>query len=278
MHPLRVIEALKRSPQALGVLPELVALRPTFDIHVYESLASTNQEAWHFVDQGAGAGTVVIAQSQTAGRGQWGRTWASEPGGLYLSLVLEPELAIADAALLTLMSTWGVVTALERLGAKLQIKWPNDLIYHGQKVGGILTESRIGPALSCKPSELRLRHAVVGIGLNWDNPLPANAVSLRQLLPDHEVAPVKDLADLAAIALRGIHQGYHYYQQRGRTAFLVAYQHKLSHLGKSIVVNGHTAVVKGVSNSGDLVIEIHKNGQKTIQSLKPGEISLGYNT
>lgn len=278
MHSLRVIEALKRSPQALGVLPELAALRPTFDIHVYESLASTNREAWHLVEQGAGAGTVVIAQAQTAGRGQRGRTWASEPGGLYLSLVLEPELAIADAALLTLMSTWGVVRALECLGAKLQIKWPNDLIYRGQKVGGILTESRIGPALSCKPSELRLRHAVVGIGLNWDNPLPANAVSLRQLLPDHEVTPVKDLADLAAIALRGIHQGYHYYQQRGRAAFLVAYQHKLSHLGKRIVVNGHTAVVKSVSNSGDLVLEIHKNGKKTIQSLKPGEISLGYNT
>ena len=275
----RITEALQRPAQELGVLPEFALLRPQLDIRVYGSLTSTNQEAWRLIDQGDGAGTVVIAQQQSAGRGQWGRQWSSPAGGLYLSLVLEPDIPSAEATLLTLASAWGIAICFENLGIDLQLKWPNDLVSYNRKVGGILTETRIGtwPHMMAAAPEYSVQYAVVGVGVNWDNPLLNNALSLRQLLPDQAMNRVKNLADLSVIVLRGILQGYYYYQRQGRASFIQAYQQKLLYLGKNVVFNGYPAIVKGVSDSGDLTLELYKNGQKSVQSLKPGEISLGYN-
>lgn len=272
----RLITALKRPSAELGCRPELAALRPDFEIFLYETLPSTNRTAWQLVDRGHGAGTVVIAREQTAGRGQWGRTWESSRGGLYLSLVLEPELPLDRCHLLTLTSAWGIVTSLNTLGIALQIKWPNDLINHGHKVGGILTESRLTTS-AIAPQGTQLQQVVIGLGMNWANPLTANAISLKQLLPDVPHLSLKTLEDLAAIALRGILQGFYYWQQQGDAAFVAAYQQKLAHRGKKVSVDGHPALVEGVSSTGELVVIVERNGQKFARSLKPGEISLGYN-
>ncbi|MGD1930139.1 MAG: biotin--[acetyl-CoA-carboxylase] ligase [Leptolyngbyaceae cyanobacterium] len=277
----RIIEALNRPAQELGVLPALASLRPQLDLCLYDSLPSTNREAWRLVEQGRGAGTVVIARQQSAGRGQWGRTWVSSPGGLYLSLVLEPELAITEANLLTMASAWGVATSLENLGITLQIKWPNDLVSQGQKVGGILTESRVGQntvavAAGRSPTP-DLQHAVIGLGVNWRNPLPPNATSIRRLLPDSPRVGVKSLEDLAAVALRGLLQGYYYWQHHGPLALIRAYEHKLAHMGQQVTLDGHIAVVEGVSSNGSLIVVVDQDGAPTTRFLKPGEISLGYN-
>lgn len=272
----RLITALARPSSELGVLPKLAALRPDFQIHLYDQLPSTNQTAWQLLDQGHGAGTVVIAAAQTAGRGQWGRTWTSPPGGLYLSLVLEPEMPLHDSHLLTLTSAWGIATSLINLSIPIQIKWPNDLVSQGAKVGGILTESRLSKSSAARTS-LQLQQVVIGVGLNWDNPLPANAASLRQLLPEGASGQVNTLEELTAIALRGILQGFYYWQQQGEAAFVKAYTQKLVHYGKEVKLDGHIARVEGVSLQGDLIVSLQHNGQKFARSLKPGEISLGYN-
>ncbi|MEL6765063.1 MAG: biotin--[acetyl-CoA-carboxylase] ligase, partial [Cyanobacteria bacterium J06607_6] len=214
--------------------------------------------------------------------GQWGRTWVSAPGGLYLSLVLEPELAIASANLLTIASAWGVATSLENLGIPLQIKWPNDLVSQGQKVGGILAESRVGQNLTALTAVTRsqtptLQHAVIGLGVNWRNPLPPNATSIRRLLPDSPRVGVKSLEDLAAVALRGLLQGYYYWQHHGPLALIRAYEHKLAHVGQQVTLDGHIAVVEGVSSNGSLIVVVDQDGAQTTRFLKPGEISLGYN-
>jgi BirA family biotin operon repressor/biotin-[acetyl-CoA-carboxylase] ligase len=281
MHKDRVIEALQRPAAELGLSSAWQRLRPQFDIHLYPQLISTNAEAWRLVEQGYGAGTVVIAQEQSAGRGQWGRRWASAPGGLYLSLVLEPELALAEVTLLTLASAWGIVSSLENLGIPIQIKWPNDLVHQGKKVGGILTESR--SRASTLPQTVSANvfapYVVIGIGVNWDNPLPENACSLRQLLPESGGTRLKTLEDLAAIVICGVLQGYFTYRYQPGKPFSDLYQNKLSHLGQRMTIRGNTAIVKGVTPVGELLIEIlHGDGRKTIQSLRPGEISLGYNS
>ena len=273
----RLVSALARPASELGSLPEFASLRPQLQLHLYDELPSTNATTWQLVDQGAGAGTVVIARQQTAGKGQWGRSWASPVGGLYLSLVLEPDMALAHKHLLTLTSAWGVAVSLENLGISLQIKWPNDLVSQGRKVGGILTESRIRAATSAIATP-HIHQAVVGLGLNWDNPVPPTALSVRQLLPDWSASPVKTLEDLAAIALRGILQGYYYRQQYGDRAFVEAYQQRMAYRGKNVSLGGHPAVIEGVSLTGDLVTRSTQAGQEFAQSLKPGEISLGYNT
>jgi len=277
----RVVAALNRPARSLGVLPELAALRPRLTLHVYETLPSTNQHAWTVVEQGHGAGTVVIAAQQTAGRGQRGRTWVSPPGGLYLSLVLEPNLPVSDRLLLTLATAWGVKTSLANLGIPLQLKWPNDLVSEGDKVGGILVESRLGTSATetTAASIPCLKTVVVGLGLNWDNPLPAAAKSVRQLLPDPASAGLDSLEDLAAIAVRGLLQGYDYWQHRGTDALVRAYQQSLSHLGRSIIVDGHSGQVAGVSSTGELTVNMGggDTDQKITRTFKPGEIRLGYN-
>ncbi|MEM9816108.1 MAG: biotin--[acetyl-CoA-carboxylase] ligase [Cyanobacteria bacterium P01_D01_bin.6] len=268
--------ALARPPGDLGVLPELAALRPDFQIHLYERLPSTNQTAWQLIDQGHGAGTVVIAGEQTAGKGQWGRTWTSPPGGLYLSLVLEPEMPLNQSHVLTLTSAWGIATSLNNLGISIQIKWPNDLVSQGGKVGGILTESRlVNTALT--DTSPQLQQVVIGVGLNWDNLLLKNAIAMRQCLPNEGTLRVQTLADLAAIVLRGIVQGFYYWQQQGNDVFVKAYTQKLTHVGKKVSLDGHIGVVEGVSLQGDLIVSLQQNHSKVVRSLKPGEISLGYN-
>ncbi|MGF1461017.1 MAG: biotin--[acetyl-CoA-carboxylase] ligase [Leptolyngbyaceae cyanobacterium] len=274
----RLLVALDRLGTELGSLPQLAMLKPSFQISLYETLLSTNTQAWALIDQGQGAGTVVIAQQQTAGRGQWGRTWVSPLGGLYLSLVLEPALPAEQSHLLTLTSAWGVAIALHNLGLPVEIKWPNDLVSAGRKVGGLLTESRLSQSPTDQsPGSSQIQFAVVGLGLNWDNPLPKTALSVRQLLPDRSGAPVKTLEDLAAIALRGLWQGYYYWQQWGDQSFVNAYQQRLAHVGKQVTLNGHPVVVKGVSIKGELIVHIAGDDPKRVRYLKPGEISLGYN-
>lgn len=276
MHRHQILTALNRPASMLGVLPELSSLRPVLDIHVYDALGSTNQEAWQLIEQGYGAGTAVIARQQSAGRGQWGRTWISEPGGLYCSLILEPDLAVEQGFLLTLASAWGIATSLENLGIALQVKWPNDLVSNGRKVGGVLCQIRTAAASQTSASQ-GISWAIVGVGLNWDNPLPENALSIRQLLPDGALDTLKDLEDLAAIALRGILQGYYYWQQQGTASLVNVYQQKLSCLAREICVSGHPGLVTGVSDQGDLAVAVDHLGQKTVRYFKPGEISLGYN-
>lgn len=265
----RILQALDRPATTLGVLPEMAAVRPRLQIHTYDILPSTNTEAWAWVDRGAGAGTVVIADRQASGRGQWGREWASLPGGLYLSLVLEPEIHVRDRAWLTLASAWGVAIALENLGVSLGLKWPNDLVSpDGRKLGGILTETRLAGEYIMK--------AVVGIGVNWSNPVPPQGASLQAMLPPSR--PFQTLEELAAIVVRGMLQGYQMWQHQGTEALTAHYQTKLINLGQRVTVNGHSGEVLGVSDSGDLAVCLDP-GAHAAQSitLQPGEIALGYN-
>src|SRR5215469_15521424 len=108
---------------------------------------STNRVAMDLGYTGAAEGTVVLAEEQTAGRGRSGRTWHSERGaGLYVTLLLRPKLSPAHAAIKT------------QAGLIPELKWPNDLILNGKKIGGILTE------MHAEPSQVRF--VVVGIGIN----------------------------------------------------------------------------------------------------------------
>lgn len=272
-HPVdlqRILTTLDQPAAQLGILPTLGAIKPQLDLHYFESLKSTNTQAWELIKAGAGAGTVVLAQQQQAGRGQWSRPWTSPPGGVYLSLVLEPDLPLTDGILLTLASAWGLVTALNGLDIPAQIKWPNDLVLTGKKLGGILTETHTGSeALSV---------AVVGVGLNWSNPVPAPGIALGPWLKARPGKPFSPylacLEDLIAIALRGILQGVYTWQQQGNAALCDRYQTHLVNMGQWVTLDGHPAQVMGVSEQGTLKVQTPET--KLIRELAPGEIQLGY--
>lgn len=125
-----------------------------------EEIDSTNLECRRLAEQGAESGAVVLARAQSAGRGRRGRSFQSEQDlGMYLSVMLRPE---ADMQTLSNLTAWvavAVCDGVERCtGVRPQIKWINDIILNGKKLGGILTE------LGLKDGAVD--HVVVGIGLN----------------------------------------------------------------------------------------------------------------
>ena len=126
-------------------------------------------------------GTVIMAESQFAGRGQQQNRWHSEDGkNLTLSLLLKPSfLAISDQFDLTRAVSLGVYDALKPLlGDSLKIKWPNDIYYNDMKLGGMLIENAV--------QGNQIKHAVIGIGLNINQAsfpdVVPNAISVRQIL------------------------------------------------------------------------------------------------
>jgi BirA family biotin operon repressor/biotin-[acetyl-CoA-carboxylase] ligase len=124
-----------------------------------ERTESTNSEAAHRAAQGAPEGTVVVAEEQTAGRGRRGRSFASPAGrGIYLSVVLRPDMPPAHAFRLTFCGALAVGDACAEVGVAARVKWPNDVLVSGRKVCGILAE------LSTTGDQVG--HVVLGIGLN----------------------------------------------------------------------------------------------------------------
>ena len=133
-------------------------------VHYFEEVASTNDLAKELAARGAPEGTRVVAEAQSRGRGRLGRQWDSPPGaGLYVSLVLRPALPPTEMPQITLTTGVAVARAVKRVtGVAPGIKWPNDLLLAGKKLGGILTEM--------ETESEQIRHLVVGLGLNVNNP------------------------------------------------------------------------------------------------------------
>jgi BirA family transcriptional regulator, biotin operon repressor / biotin---[acetyl-CoA-carboxylase] ligase len=133
--------------------------------HRFEALPSTQDTLHQLAQTGAPAGTAVVAREQTLGRGSRGREWHSPAGGLWLSVLCRPPEELA-MEVLSLRVALAVSAALERAcpGIALQIKWPNDLMLAGRKLGGILCEARWQGG--------RPGWVAAGLGLNVANPIP----------------------------------------------------------------------------------------------------------
>ena len=128
--------------------------------HFFNTLDSTNRVAAQLAQGGALEGTVVVSDHQSQGRGRLGRHWSSPAGKhLYCSVILRPTIPPNKAAQLTLLASLALAQAVVDAGVEaVEIKWPNDLLLHGRKVAGILTEMRTGPS--------GILYVVVGIGVN----------------------------------------------------------------------------------------------------------------
>jgi BirA family biotin operon repressor/biotin-[acetyl-CoA-carboxylase] ligase len=138
---------------------------------------STNTLALEAAQAGAPEGSVWVADEQTAGRGRGGHGWHSAAGdGLYVSVLLRPRMALAEALWLSLAAGLAVQAAVyETTGELPDIRWPNDMILNGKKFGGILAET--------SASADTLRYAVIGIGLNVQHPdFPADLRSIATSL------------------------------------------------------------------------------------------------
>jgi len=138
-----------------GLYTRVVGRRLLF----FQEVTSTMDEATRQAQGDAQEGTVVVAETQTAGRGRLGRSWVSRPGNLYLTIILRPTLRTLP--FLSCLAGVAVVRALaQATGLQPRLRWPNDVLLGGRKVAGILVESVVEGDT--------VRYALVGIGINVD--------------------------------------------------------------------------------------------------------------
>lgn len=231
------------------------------DLHIYETLPSTNQTLWQRVEEGAKPGSVVIAIEQTKGRGQRGHQWYSPKGGLYLSIALAPNIPVSESFQLTIRTAWGIASLLQTHGIPVKLKWLNDLWLNDRKLGGILTETKVNQGI--------ITSAIVGVGINWTNPVPETGINLQSF-----TKTINSLEMLAAIIIQGITKG----MNAPMTNLLTAYEQLLINIGQTVKVGDRTGIVIGVNSSGYLRVCLDGEKNTSINPvevcLKPGSISL----
>jgi BirA family transcriptional regulator, biotin operon repressor / biotin---[acetyl-CoA-carboxylase] ligase len=249
-------------------------------LHWFETTDSTNRQLWNRLNSGFDQ-PVVIAQSQTAGKGQHGREWASSPGGLYLSMAIAPQ----SPAQMTLTTVWGLAELLNLVGIPVQIKWLNDLVIQGRKLGGILTEARWRGG--------EMIGAIIGIGLNVSNPVPENGISLQQFFTENtttlydflQKVPGKEgalLEKVAGLCVAAVQLGQHRLTNFGLDVLRDSYQTHMAHLQQSVQIDGRQGIIVGVSAAGNLRVKFMSVGRDSDViceeeiCLQPGTMSLGY--
>lgn len=211
----------------------------------YAEVASTNTLAMDLARTGAVDGTVVIAETQTGGKGRLGRTWASPAGNLYVSVVLRPAVPISKAPLITLMGAVAVASGLRRqCGVPAGIKWPNDILLSGKKVSGLLTE------MSAEPD--RIRHIVLGIGVNVNMDCRALPPEVRRMSTTLAAAVGKrvDRTALLRTLLAELDLWYRRFLQNDGEV-LAAWKELNVTLGHRVTVRGGGATQEGLAAGVD---------------------------
>jgi BirA family transcriptional regulator, biotin operon repressor / biotin---[acetyl-CoA-carboxylase] ligase len=234
------------------------------------SCGSTNDVARAAAANGAPDGYSVLADAQTSGRGQRGRTWLAEPGaGVLLSVVLRPQLAAGESSVLMMLAACAGAAAIGSFGLTPDVKWPNDLLLGGRKVGGILLEtSFVGD---------ELEFAIVGIGLNVNvdvarySEIAATATSLSA-----EAGTPIDREAVAVALLRELDDRYRLI--RGGRAEVVQseWRRRLATLGRRVVLldergTGETVFAEDVEPDGALIVRRDDGSRRVVRF---GEVSL----
>ena len=207
---------------------------------------STQRVAFELAEAGAPDGTVVVADTQTSGRGRQGRIWRDTPGdSLLVSILLRPRLAQRDLPKLSLAAAVAVAEAVAlAAGLPARLKWPNDVLVHGRKLAGILLESRLVEAPI----------VVAGIGLN-----------LRQRsFPDGlaDTATSLDLAGGRAVGrdamleavLEALDRWRDGLERRGFEPLRARWLELADTIGRSVIVGEHAGVAVDLAGNGALVL------------------------
>ena len=243
----------------------------SIDLHIFEIIPSTNQKIWSLIDLETPLPLAVMSLQQTVGKGQWGRTWQSSLGGLYLSVALNVELPLDESFHLIMTSAWGIAKILRIYTIPVFLKWPNDLILQNRKLGGIKIEVRT--------SKKRIKQAVIGVGINWVNPVPELGINFQSYFQEQQPQSIQSiicLEQLTAIAISGILFGYQHYLEIGSQQMLANYKKLLTSMGQKVMVNNYPGIVTGVTSKGELKVRLQSLGASTELCLSPGQISLGY--
>ena len=240
-------------------------------VEVRGAVASTQDRARELARAGSPHGTLVVAGVQTGGRGRLRRAWGSPEGGLWMSLVLRPDLEAAAAPRVTQTAAVAVAKALRGLGANVGIKWPNDLLAEpgGRKICGILAEASLAAAGTGRAS--CLDYALLGVGLNAN--LDPEDLGVR----DREVATLRselgrdaDPLDVLGGILRHLHAELE--RIHDFAAILDDWRTLSLTLGEEVRVRRSGEVIQGRALDIGPGGELHLQTDKSLVELHEGEV------
>jgi BirA family biotin operon repressor/biotin-[acetyl-CoA-carboxylase] ligase len=241
-------------------------LAPKF--HCYSRVNSTNNIAKELLENGAQEGTVVIADEQYAGKGRHNRSWWSPYGGIYLSLIINPEVSLEEFPLIGLIAGCAVVKAITQVtGLYPLLKWPNDIMLKNKKLGGILCELVV--------NKERKYTVVIGIGINQNIPLDEIPPKLQNCTTSIKIEMGEDTSreELIALILNGIDSRLHLGVFQSSLQFIVQEWKTVTNTtGQCVEVKTEKGSIRGqvtgIGENGSLQLST-KNG---LVELRTGDV------
>lgn len=238
---------------------------------VYKDVVgSTNAEVRKMAEDGAENGLLVVADSQTMGKGRRGRTWESPKGtNLYFSMLLKPNFAPDKASMITLVAAYSVAKVIrEKTGLDAKIKWPNDIVVGKKKVCGILTEMSM--------ERDYIHHVVVGIGINVNEErFPLELKDMATSLKNEKGSLVSRANLLSDILLQFEGDYIKFLASEDLELFLDEYNKILVNKGALVKVldpkGEFSGIAGGIGIDGRLIV-FKENGQ--IETVYAGEVSV----
>ncbi len=218
-----------------------------FTLAAFESVDSTNDELRRRAIKNAEENTVVFALEQSKGRGRRGRTWVSQPGNLFCSILKKPKVPIIEAAKTSFVCALAIHGAIQQavgdFDCDVTCKWPNDVLIDGYKVSGILLESQ------AKIGGDRLEWLIIGIGINLahspaETPYPSgyiNAYREKTLEPQ----------EMLNILLSHFEKWWNLWEKQGFSAIRQAWLLQAKGLGQEITVNLSNEKISGIFENLD---------------------------
>lgn len=235
----------------------------------FDTLDSTNDYGKELANRQQVHGTLIVADTQTAGKGRRGRGWQSPKGSsISMSLCLEPKLRTDCVAGLTLVMALAVAEAVHKVtGCEPKIKWPNDVVLNGKKICGILTEMLFTE---------RGYAVVIGVGINVN--MDRFPEDIKKVATSLKVETGREISREALIAavMNDFELLYAQYEERSDLTLLKErYESMLANKGKEVRVldpkEPYTGVAKGITPTGNLVVVCEDGAEKEVYS---GEVSV----
>ncbi|MBN1860998.1 MAG: biotin--[acetyl-CoA-carboxylase] ligase [Candidatus Thermoplasmatota archaeon] len=233
-------------------------------ILVFDNLQSTNSSAKDLARTGAEEGTIVLARTQSQGRGRFDRIWQSPEGGVYLSIILRPKISLQYTSLLPLVAALAVVKSIRSYGLPATIKWPNDVRVNGKKVAGILLESEI--------SGDHITYVIVGIGIN----LNTNLQKLPREIRSHSTSLLSEIGapiayhDFIRSLFRQFDEVYKWFNEGNSIKIIGEWKTSTDTLGRFIRVQTSTELLQGtafdIDQKGFLLLRTDQGEIKKILS------------
>lgn len=245
-------------------------LNTPLDVQVVDCVPSTNDVLKAAAENGAKEGTVIIAKEQSHGKGRLGRSFFSPNSGIYMSILLRPQLSAADSLMITTCAAVAVCEAIEKVCAKdCGIKWVNDIFLNGLKICGILTEASVDFETG------GLQYAVLGIGINVAHPkddFPDELHGIAGALFD-ELPKVGDIRSRLCAEL--LNSFFSYYKNLPQRDFMEQYKRRSIIIGKKINViqNGSKTPATALGIDDDARLFVRYDDGKTAL-ISTGEVSV----